>query len=636
MARIHPTDTPTRRRVIRTDTAAHMIHDLMHTVKFSGTHLARLLLLTPWVLSAAMPALQQLIIMSPSTISTPVPLWDTSTGAELHLATAVVGLVTLLWSQFLEARRRQRVPASAVALNSRWASTLGGCTTTDARSIRAWTRFDCVEAACIYVCAAVGTLLTRFPFTLYFRITCALAWMPALALVLVIIKRVVDSVVHAQGETYPSWVTATANPVLSKALLFEVLLLVMWLHASQYTPYPKPQLDSALRVMLDTGNNSAILCNDEAVFWASFSLPFEWSSNSEPLDCDEPTCGYKSWRGLCEARRLAPLSWAITTTLEYQLYVVPTLLALAISLIGNGRIARGRTGELNLAGLLAPHILLILGLGLCALIVSIGFLAMFFVQAPLLMSGQAPTGPRVCMPSSVCGHLHLAWYLGFAAVCLLPIDTLGRFLKQRSNRNRSYFLSYKQDDQNDGAVQMLYSLLPKCWLDKYAEDRSVEGMVAGVTKSDVFVAIISPKYFCSYFCCLEMHTALSQGKRILVVWNQSKFKEVQEALEWIPPELSMLKSNELLPIQEDIQMAATCVACIAAADVKALNSRYGSIPNSFGTDPKSGGAFSFGSQEEDAGEKGEEIRLAEAAVAEEGNFPFLARTQEGCIHKNLH
>jgi len=234
-------------------------------------------------------------------------------------------------------------------------------------------------------------------------------------------------------------------------------------------------------------------------------------------------------------------------------------------------------------------------LSLCTLIVGIYFVAMFLVQAPLLMSGQAPTDPLVCMPSSVCGHLNLARYLGFAAVGLLPIDTLGRFLKQRSNRNRSYFLSYKQDDQNDGAVQMLYSLLPKCWLDKYAEDRSEEGMVAGVTNSDVFVAIISPKYFSSYFCCLEMHTALSKGKQIQVAWNQSKFK-VQEALDWIPPELSMLKSSELLPIQDYRKMAETCVTRIAAADAKALNLRFGSIPNSFGTDPKkSGVAFSFGS-----------------------------------------
>ena len=118
-------------------------------------------------------------------------------------------------------------------------------------------------------------------------------------------------------------------------------------------------------------------------------------------------------------------------------------------------------------------------------------------------------------------------------------------------------------------------------------------MVAGVTKSDIFVAIISPKYFSSYFCCLEMHTALSQGKRVLVVWNQSKFA-VQDALGWIPPELSVLKNNELLPIQEDIQMAKTCVARIEAADITPLSVR--AVPSSFGTDPKSGEAFVFGSQ----------------------------------------
>ena len=596
MARIHPTDTPTRRRVIRTDTAAHMIHDLMHTDKFSGTHLARLLLLTPWVLSAAMPALQQLIIMSPSTISTPVPLWDTSTGAELHLATAVVGLVTLLWSQFLEARRRQRVPASAVALNSRWASTLGGCTTKDAKSVRVWTRFDCVEAACVCATAAVGILLTKRSYTLYFRILMTIASVATFVLIIFIVKRMVDAVVYTQGPTFPSWVTATANPVLSKVLLFEIVVLLMWLHASLYAPFPNAQLEGALSVMLDTGNNSAILCDDEAAFRASFSLPFTWRVGREPLDCDEPTCGYSSWRDLCEARRLAPLSSATTQAAMYQFWCIPILLFVTISLIGNGRIARGRTGELNLAGLLAPHILLIVVLGLCTLIVGIYFVAMFLVQAPLLMSGQAPTDPLVCMPSSMCGHLYLAMYMGCVAVCLLPVDTLGRFLKQSNNRSRSYFLSYKQDDQNDGAVQMLHGLLPKCWLDKY-EDRSEEGRVAGVTKSDVFVAIISPTYFYHHLCCLEMHTALSQGKRILVSWNQSKFK-VQEALEWIPPELSMLKSSELLPIQEDIQMAATCVTRIAAADAKALKSRYGSIPNSFGTDPKSGETFSFGSQDE--------------------------------------
>ena len=283
-------------------------------------------------------------------------------------------------------------------------------------------------------------------------------------------------------------------------------------------------------------------------------------------------------------------------TAAYLIGTVPVGLLLIINLIGNGRIARGSNGELKLKGLLAPHILLILGLGFCALSIGVFFTATFLVHAPQLMSGRAPADPLVCLASSPCGK---AWNAGLwlagAIFALLPVDTLGRFLKQRSNRNRSYFLSYKQDDKNDGAVQMLYNELPKgsAWLDKYADDRSEEAMVAGVTESNVFVAIISPKYFSSYFCCLEMHTALSQGKRVLVVWNQSKFA-VQDALGWIPPELSVLKNNELLPIQEDIQMAKTCVARIEAADVKPLSVRP--VPSSFGTDPKSGEAFSFSSQ----------------------------------------
>ena len=113
------------------------------------------------------------------------------------------------------------------------------------------------------------------------------------------------------------------------------------------------------------------------------------------------------------------------------------------------------------------------------------------------------------------------------------------------------------------------------WLDKLVEDRSEEGMVRGVTSQDVFVAILSPKYFESKFCCLEMHTALRLGKPILVVWNQSKFT-VQTALGWVQalpqPELttgsSSLLRNELLPIQEDIQMAGTCAARIKEAKVK--------------------------------------------------------------------
>ena len=604
MAAIHPTESPPRKQTpSRTNSTTRLVHDAVHTTKhttkFGGTHIARLLLMLPFVLSAFMPALQRLYILHPPTFSSPVSLFDTGVGADLHALTYVMGILTLLWSQMLEARRRQKLR----------------------HGIKAWSRFDCVEAACFCVTGAVNFLLTKIDMTLAYRLAFMIAWLPVCVVIIVIFKRMVHAVVYTQGDSFPSWVTSTATPVLSKALLLEIVLLIMWVHASMYAPYPKPQLEWALSVMLGTGNNSEILCDNEAAFWSSFSLPFEWDYYQEPLECDEPTCGYTTWRDLCQARRLAPLADQIHRTVWYLFWTVPILLLLLINLVGNGRIARGSQGELNLKGLLAPHILLTLGLGFCALSVGIYYAATFLVHVPQLMSGQAPSDPRVCLHSSTCAQLWNALYLGVAAFALLPIDTLGRFLKQRRHSSRSYFLSYKQDDQNDGAVQMLYSLLPKgsSWLDKHAKDRSKTGMVDGVTNCDVFVAVLSPKYLSSPFCCLEMHTALSEGKPILVVFNQSKFR-VQDALGWIPPELSMLKSDELLPIQEDIQMATTCVARIEAADIKPLNAAH-SVPNlpenstwttadelQFLTNEEilgirallAGQQFSFGSQEEPA------------------------------------
>ena len=115
---------------------------------------------------------------------------------------------------------------------------------------------------------------------------------------------------QTQGQNFPAWVTDKAGPVLFRALSFEVVLLLMWLYATMFAPYPKADLDAAFTIMLGKGNNSEVSCGDEGEFWASFTLPFEWGPDREPLDCNEPTCGYKSWQALCEARRLAPLALA--------------------------------------------------------------------------------------------------------------------------------------------------------------------------------------------------------------------------------------------------------------------------------------------------------------------------------------
>jgi len=140
---------------------------------------------------------------------------------------------------------------------------------------------------------------------------------------------------------------------------------------------------------------------------------------------------------------------------------------------------------------------------------------------------------------------------------------------------KTFFISYKQDDQCDGAVTMLYHHLPgkNHWLDKMARDRSVAGMMKGVADSDVFIAVLSPKYLSSWFCCLELHMAMEKEKPILLVFNGHKLT-VREALEIIEPhpELKLLRGKiEILPIHEEIRMIRTCVDGIVESAAKEQN-----------------------------------------------------------------
>ena len=117
------------------------------------------------------------------------------------------------------------------------------------------------------------------------------------------------------------------------------------------------------------------------------------------------------------------------------------------------------------------------------------------------------------------------------------------------------FASYKQNDGSDALLMNMYHTLKplEVWLDKMrGEERSEAGMVAGVKTCRLFCAVISPAYFQSDFCLLEIRTALQQEKKIAVCYNGSKFK-VQEALGWIPTEFAALKSEELIKLDEDME-----------------------------------------------------------------------------------
>jgi hypothetical protein len=154
----------------------------------------------------------------------------------------------------------------------------------------------------------------------------------------------------------------------------------------------------------------------------------------------------------------------------------------------------------------------------------------------------------------------------FASMIFLCINFATQRYIDRS-KPKQYFISYKQSDDNDGVVLMVfYSLQPaSVWLDKHADARDAAAMRAGVTAADVFIAVLSPRYFKSEFCCLELHTAITQKKPIILTWNQSK-KTVQQALRWIPASLKDMGflNYELLPVQEDVQMARPCAERISS------------------------------------------------------------------------
>ena len=117
------------------------------------------------------------------------------------------------------------------------------------------------------------------------------------------------------------------------------------------------------------------------------------------------------------------------------------------------------------------------------------------------------------------------------------------------------FGSYKQEDDSDALMMNMFHAFKTegvdFWLDKMrGAERSEAGMVAGVKACDCFCAVISPKYFGSRFCVLEMKTAIQHKKQIAVCFNGSKFK-VKEALGWIPEEFAHLRTNELIKLDED-------------------------------------------------------------------------------------
>ena len=450
----------------------------------------------------------------------------------------------------------------------------------DTKDIRVWTSFDVLEAlvhGALLAVAMYSDVLVRYP-NIAGVFTLGYALIPIVGGL--IMKRIMYGVAEAQGRHLSGWVTNTAV-LVCKTAAFNLLLLLIYVVSSAAYPY---DLDtSALNQWLQEGNHSSLRCDNEAVFWATFVLPVTVRVGVDrTIECDEPLCGYRDWTALCQAVRNVGVHF--TSSYATMVTVICSLLLVIIFFVlgGSDRISHKKDGSLNLQPLLEGHILVILACSGVMVIMTLLNVARLMVTTPLLLFAATPgfeAEPLAMLGEAKWNNIVYIVALpgplifGAIAIALLPYDTLSKFMKGR--RKRSYFLSYKQNEYNDGAVQMLADQLRKggagsVWLDKLAGDRSETGMIEGVKDSDVFVAVISESYFKSKFCCLEVHTALKLGKPIVPVWNQSK-KTVQDALGWIPPELKFLNLKELLPIQEDFQMASMCATRINEQVVKSFD-----------------------------------------------------------------
>ncbi|KAL3902330.1 MAG: hypothetical protein SGPRY_012110 [Prymnesium sp.] len=89
----------------------------------------------------------------------------------------------------------------------------------------------------------------------------------------------------------------------------------------------------------------------------------------------------------------------------------------------------------------------------------------------------------------------------------------------------------------------------KVWFDKMRDEgRDKTGMMAGVKNTKLFLALISPKYFQSEWCLMELTMALESKKKIALAHHGCT--DPHTALSWIPDKFCDLKRDELIMMLE--------------------------------------------------------------------------------------
>jgi len=115
-----------------------------------------------------------------------------------------------------------------------------------------------------------------------------------------------------------------------------------------------------------------------------------------------------------------------------------------------------------------------------------------------------------------------------------------------------WFISYKTSNGFDVLAERLYRDLDgDNWLDRYHSGvRTKEAMVKGILRRDKFIICVSPKYFLSDWCVIELTTALRAQKTIVPTFNQDNFT-AGDMLKCIPACFVELKSNDFIGLYLD-------------------------------------------------------------------------------------
>jgi len=115
-----------------------------------------------------------------------------------------------------------------------------------------------------------------------------------------------------------------------------------------------------------------------------------------------------------------------------------------------------------------------------------------------------------------------------------------------------WFISYKQDDGSDVLAERLYRDLGGCnWFDMYYnKTRTRAAMIKGILRRDKFICFVSPSYFKSQWCVIELTTAFCSGKTIVPVFNQDR-NTAGSMLSLVPHYFTDLKNEDFIGLFAD-------------------------------------------------------------------------------------